>query len=60
MVASDHPSFGRPRDPAITIWRYMDSPKFDWLLRELALYFRRADGFADPLEGHYNDGRSGV
>jgi hypothetical protein len=31
--------------------RYMDMPKLVDLLRTQALYFRRADGFADRLEG---------
>jgi hypothetical protein len=53
MTAQDHPSFGRPRDPTVKIWRYMSRDKLDWMLRTGALYFRRADKFQDPLEGHY-------
>jgi hypothetical protein len=30
----------------------MERLKFEWLSRESALYFRRADKFKDPLEGH--------
>ncbi len=35
----------------ITVWRYMDFTKFVGLLSTRALFFCRADKFADPFEG---------
>ncbi len=48
-----HPLFTAPTDLGIQIWRYMDLPKFISLLDEKALYFTRADKFADPFEGSF-------
>jgi hypothetical protein len=53
MTAQDHPSFGRPRDPTVKIWRYMDQAKLESLLQTQSLYFRRADKFQDSLEGQF-------
>ncbi|HEY3345702.1 MAG TPA: hypothetical protein VGJ97_12280 [Anaerolineaceae bacterium] len=36
------------------LWRYMSKEKLLSLLNENALYFRRADLFADPLEGTHS------
>ena len=36
---------------SVILRRYMDVPKLLDLLNHKALYFRRADGFADRLEG---------
>src|SRR5262245_42138646 len=43
-------------DPEITsrgasIWRYMDLPKFLWLLDKQSLFLSRLDGFDDKFEG---------
>ena len=38
-------------DPKTNLRRYMDLPKFLDLLHSRELYFRRADGFSDRLEG---------
>ena len=35
----------------LEIWRYMDLEKFELLLKNSALFFCRADRFADPFEG---------
>lgn len=37
--------------PSQTLWRYMDSWKFESMLRSSSLYFRRADKLADEGEG---------
>ena len=46
-----HPEFAAPNNPNISIWRYMDLPKFISLIDENALYFTRSDKFGDPFEG---------
>ena len=38
-----------------TVWRYMDLWKFEAMLRQSALYFRRCDKFSDPLEGRLSN-----
>lgn len=38
-------------EPSTTLWRYMDLSKFLQLLDGSALFFSRADKFADPFEG---------
>jgi hypothetical protein len=38
-------------DPKIEIWRYMDLEKFEFILKNKALFFCRADRFVDPFEG---------
>jgi hypothetical protein len=40
-----------PSDPDAVIWRFMDLWKFERLLNDGALYFRRADLFLDQYEG---------
>lgn len=40
-----------PPDPDAVIWRFMDLWKFERLLNDGALYFRRADLFLDQYEG---------
>lgn len=41
-----------PENIEAPLWRYMSMEKLESLLREKALYFRRADLFEDPLEGN--------
>src|SRR2546425_1600566 len=60
MTAQDHPSFGRPRDPSVKIWRYMNYAKFECMLQKGSLYFHRADKFDDPLEGHYTNANPSI
>jgi hypothetical protein len=38
-------------DPEQVVWRYMNLDKFESVLRNNALFFCRADRFADPYEG---------
>ncbi len=45
-----HPALNTPPDDA-TLWRYMSFTKFVSLLAKNALFFVRADHFADPFEG---------
>jgi hypothetical protein len=44
--------FNPPKDPNQRLWRYLSFDKLEHLLRNRALYIRRVDSFADPLEGH--------
>ena len=53
MAATEHPSFVQPVNLDVKIWRYMDLPKFVWLLQRRALFFARADKLGDPYEGYY-------
>lgn len=53
MVAEVHPFFPMPQDTSVRLWRYMNLPKFVWMLQKRALYFARADRLGDPYEGHY-------
>lgn len=46
-----HPSFNPPEDENIKIWRYLDIPKFLWLLERKSLYFSRSDLLGDSFEG---------
>lgn len=46
-----HPCFPQPRDPKARVWRYMDLPKFIWLLKSSRLYMSRLDRLGDPYEG---------
>jgi hypothetical protein len=46
-----HPSFEEPADENVTIWRYMELSKLNWMLSHNALYFARGDRFKDPYEG---------
>ena len=44
-----------PENIEVPLWRYMSIEKLESLLRENALYFRRADLFEDPLEGNQSN-----
>ena len=46
-----HPVFEPPDDENIKIWRYLDIPKFLWLIEKKSLYFSRCDLLGDPFEG---------
>jgi hypothetical protein len=46
-----HPCFRQPEDGAAKVWRYMDLPKFIWLLKHNQLYMSRLDMLGDPYEG---------
>lgn len=47
----NHPSFFQPKDTSIRVWRYLDLPKFVWLLEHRELFFPRLDMLSDPHEG---------
>ncbi len=46
-----HASFPQPDDPSVKVWRYLDLPRFIWLLSTGALAFARVDSLEDPFEG---------
>ena len=46
-----HPAFPQPADPDVAIWRYMDAPKFEWLIGNERLFMPSACRLGDPLEG---------
>src|SRR5664279_3155794 len=52
MTAQDHPTFSKPQDLDVKVWRYMSLTKFLWMLQKAALYFSRSDLMGDPFEGH--------
>jgi hypothetical protein len=54
MTAQDHPTFKKPKDLDVKVWRYMSLAKFLWMLQKSALYFSRSDLMGDPFEGHYS------
>jgi Protein of unknown function (DUF2971) len=54
MPAKDHPTFKKPADLKVKVWRYMSLAKFVWLLQRSALFFSRSDLMGDPFEGHYS------
>jgi hypothetical protein len=53
LPATDHPTFRKPTNVNIPIWRYMSLAKFLWLLQNSALYFSRSDKMDDPFEGYF-------
>jgi hypothetical protein len=46
-----HDAFPQPDDPTVKVWRYLDLPRFIWLLSTGALAFARVDTLEDPFEG---------
>ncbi len=55
MAVKPHSDLLPPGNPGALLWRYMNLPKFIWLLEKRALYFARIDQLteADPFEGYY-------
>lgn len=47
----NHPSFFHPVDTSTKVWRYMDLPKFVWLLQHQELFFPNLTMLSDPHEG---------
>lgn len=45
------PAFPQPLDCSVTIWRYMDWPKFEWLVKNKRLFMPSASRLGDPFEG---------
>ena len=50
-MAIDHFELCIKPSPTDIVWRYMNLKKFESILRHKALFFCRADRFADPFEG---------
>lgn len=46
-----HPCFLPPENENVKIWRYLDIPRFLWLIERKSLYFSRCDLLGDPFEG---------
>jgi hypothetical protein len=46
-----HDSFPQPDNAAVKVWRYLDLPRFIWMLSTGALAFTRVDSLEDPFEG---------
>jgi len=51
-----HPAFPPPKHPDVTLWRYLDIHKFDWLVAHRRLFMPAADLLGEPLEGTAPDG----
>jgi len=51
MRRNDH--FYRHARLDLRVWRYMDGWKFEHLINQRALYFRRSDKLEDEMEGKY-------
>lgn len=45
-----HPAFPQP-PPDVSLWRYLDFEKFDWLANCRRLFMPTAHFLGDPLEG---------
>lgn len=43
--------FKSPKNDDMIIWRYMNLEKFEWMLRDKALYFCNSEQFEDKFEG---------
>ena len=46
-----NPSVPQPDDAHVRVWRYLDLPRFIWMLETHALTFARVDSLDDPFEG---------
>jgi hypothetical protein len=46
-----HPAFLQPPNPEVSLWRYLDFEKFDWLVNCRRLFMPAAHFLGDPLEG---------
>src|SRR5688500_13900142 len=44
-------SFPQPDDPSVKVCRYLNLPRFIWLLSTGCLAFARVDSLEDPFEG---------
>ena len=47
----EHPAFPQPSDVSLSVWRYMDFDKFEWLVEKQRLFMPSADRLGDPWEG---------
>lgn len=46
-----HPAFPQPDDTNISLWRYMDLEKFEWMVNNSRLFMPSTDRLGDPFEG---------
>ena len=46
----------RLADPEAIVWRYLDWLKFEDLVNNRRLYFRRSDRLDDHMEGRFSEG----
>jgi hypothetical protein len=52
VLSNPYGSFGViPPEPDAALWRYMNLEKFEWLIRNSALFLCRSDRFDDQFEG---------
>jgi hypothetical protein len=49
--AYKHPAFPKPDRDDLTIWKYMDFAKFEWLIENKRLFMPVATKLGEPLEG---------
>ena len=54
--ALEHPSFPQPPSDSVSLWRYMDIDKFEWVLEHGRLFIPNADRLGDPWEGRTPQG----
>lgn len=50
-AVQSHPSFPQPSSPDPSLWRYMDFPRFEWMVERERLFIPTADDLGDHLEG---------
>lgn len=54
--ALEHPSFPQPPSDSVSLWRYMDIDKLEWMLENGRLFIPNADRLGDPWEGRTPQG----
>ena len=47
----NHPAFPQLNDTTISLWRYMDFEKFEWMVNNGRLFMPPTDRLGDPFEG---------
>jgi len=50
-AVQSHPSFPQPPSEKMSLWRYMDYPRFEWMVERARLFIPTANNLGDPLEG---------
>jgi hypothetical protein len=48
---AQHPAFPQPENRDAILWRYMDGPKFEWLVENSRLFMPSVEHLGDPYEG---------
>ena len=51
----EHPVFRKPDNENVTIWRYMDFPKFVSMIDRKGLFLTRVDILQDKFEGSLSE-----